>query len=82
MYNLPQIPQSPSSSSRTATKRKANEVAEGESRPSKQRRLDDSGSSKKKCVFPPVTAFLRLIGPQTRSRRRDFIASPAILRPP
>lgn len=80
MYNLAQILQSPSPSFPPAPKRKASEVAEGEPW-LKQRRLDGPGSSKKKCVFPPATSLIYLIMPQTRSRKRYFITSPAILRP-
>lgn len=63
MYNLAQILQSPSPSLPAAPKRKASEVVEGELRPLKQRRLDDSGRSKKKYALPPVTSLLRLIVP-------------------
>lgn len=48
IYNLAQIPPTPSPSFRAAAKRKANGVGEGESRPSKQRKLDGSGSPKKR----------------------------------
>ena len=57
MYNLAQIPQTPSPSFCTTAKRKADEVEEGESRPSKQRKLDNSGGSKKKCVSPSHHPF-------------------------
>lgn len=53
IHNLAQLPPTPSPSLPGAAKRKASGVGEGESRPSKQRKLDGSGASKRKYVPPP-----------------------------
>ena len=51
IHNLAQLPPTPSPSLPAAAKRKASGVGEGESRPSKQRKLNSPGTSKKKYIL-------------------------------
>ena len=82
IFNLAQIPLSSSPSIGVPAKRKTNREEEEGSRPSKQRKLNSSGKSKKKCVSRFHCPLPPLILLQTKSCFCHFGASSALLCPP
>lgn len=81
IFNLTQITLPPPPSLNAPAKRKGSR-GEEESRPSKRRKFDDSGKSKKKYAPCSRYPFLPLILQQAQSRYHHFVPRSAFLCPP